>query len=367
MLASGVSEVWIGFQSTYGNCTMPISDQDLARLSKSSLDLYLKNDPIDQITQDRPLLNQLFKKKKTIGGAKKNVVEQVRKDYGSNFKWTFGEQKIEFNKRDSLEQAEFPWGRCVDALYITMDELYSNGIDVREGDRGQFKLNQNEKVQLTNLLAENQEILREGFLKSLDLHMHRDGSASTDAIVGLDTLISLKPTTGKVGNIDRAQATYWRNYANAALKTANLIDEMEKAWRECYRHGGATPDFILAGADFIDAYRAAVPLTRNIDAGAIAKVDGSVGEGARTGLYFKGKEIIWDPTFDDLDLLDAPATAWAKRCYMINTKALNWRDDGIQIITPTRPHDTMCLYQMINMRGLMSINRPNACAVLALG
>ena len=51
---------------------------------------------------------------------------------------------------------------------------------------------------------------------------------------------------------------------------------------------------------------------------------------------------------------------------MINTEHLKWRDDGYDIVTPVRPHDTLCRYTMINMRAAISMNRPNSCAVLAL-
>lgn len=346
---------------------MPISTDDLAKLAKSSLDDYLRNTPVDQIAQERPFLQMLLKGKKPFGGAKQNIVEQLRKDYGSNFAWAYGESKVVFNKRDTLEQAMFPWRRAVDALYIPYDTLFSNGIDVREGGHGAFRLEQNEKVQLTNLLDENLLALREGFMKSLDLHVHRDGTQSTDAVVGLDALIPLNPTTGKLGGLDRSTATFWRNYADTAIETATMLNQMEKAWRECYRHGG-TPDYIFAGSDFIDAYRNCLQpmLTYNVNAGNVARADGAIGEGNRTGLFFKGKEILWDPTFDDLDTADTPSVKWATRCYFINSKTIKWRDNGYDIITPVRPHDTLCLYEMINMRCAVSINRPNANAVLAL-
>ena len=344
---------------------MPISSEDLKRLGKTSLDEYLKNAVEDQVAQDRPFLNMLFKGTKPFGGAKQNIVEQIRKDYGSNFAWAYGESKVNFNKRDTVEQAAFPWRRAVDATYITYDDLFSNGINVREGGQGAFKLERNEKVQLTNILDELNTVLREGFLKSLNLNLLRDGTSSADAIVGLDSLIALDPTQGVIGGLDRAKATYWRNYADKTLAKATMLHQMEKAWRECVRHGG-TPDYILAGSDFIDAYRAAVPVTRNTDAGGTQKVDGGVGDGNKTGLYFKRREILWDPTFDDLDAADSPTTKWAKRCYFLNSKHLVWRDDGYDIVTPVRPHDTLCLYLMINMRCALSTNKPNSHAVLSL-
>ena len=43
---------------------MPISSTDLQALGKSTLDDFLKNDPIDQVSVDTPLLKKLMNKRK---------------------------------------------------------------------------------------------------------------------------------------------------------------------------------------------------------------------------------------------------------------------------------------------------------------
>lgn len=347
---------------------MPISAGDLQELAKVSLDEYLRNIPVDQIATERPLLKKLMQGRKLFLGAKQNIVENIRKTYGSNFSWAYGEDPVIFNKRNTTEQAAFPWRRAVDGLYIDYDRLFGNGIKVREGERGAYKLEQNEKVQLLNLLDEQMESLKEGFMQKLDLELHRDGSADPDAIVGLDVLIDTDPTTGTVGGIDRATATYWRNYAQTGISVAtpgNLAQQMEKAWRACIRNGGS-PDFILAGGDFIDAYRKEITVTNNANAGAVKQLDAGVGSGVNTGLYFKGVEIIWDPQFETLQTLESPLVSWNKRCYFINTKFMKYRDDDMDIVTPVRPHDTLAMYAMVNLRCALSISRANAHAVLAI-
>jgi AcrB/AcrD/AcrF family len=233
---------------------MPISNTDLQELAKVSLDEYLRNLPVDQIAVERPFLKKLMEGRKSLLGAKQNVVENIRKEHGSNFSWAFGEETVKFNKRNTTEQASFPWRRAVDGLYIDYDRLFSNGIKVRKGGARGFQLEYNERVQLINLLDEQLEVLREGFLNKLDLELHRDGSHGADAVVGLDSLVSLAPDAGTVGGIDRAKASYWRNYAVkdiASTSPGNLVGEMETAWRQCIKHGGS-PDFIIAGGKFID-------------------------------------------------------------------------------------------------------------------
>lgn len=348
---------------------MPISAPDLTELAKVSLDEYLRNIPVNQIAIERPLLKKLMAGRKSFLGAKQNVVENIRKGFGSNFGWAYGEDTVAFNKRNTTEQASFPWKRATDGLYLDYDRLFANGIKVREGARGEFKLEQNEKVQLLNLLDEQMEVLKEGFLQKLDLELHRSGVASTDAVAGLDTLISIAPATGTVGGINRATAAYWRNHAETAIASATaglLATRMELAWRKCIKNGGS-PDFILAGGKFIDAYRQyAVTMINNADSGSVKRIDAGVGSGVNTGLYFKGVEIIWDPQFEEMDALEAPVIEWEKRCYFINTKHLKYRDDDMDIVTPTRPHNTLAMYAMVNLRCVLSTNRPNAMAVLTI-
>ena len=57
-------------------------------------------------------------------------------------------------------------------------------------------------------MEEQLDAFRTGFIEKLSLELHRDGSASDDAVVGLDALISTIPTTATIGGINRATATY---------------------------------------------------------------------------------------------------------------------------------------------------------------
>lgn len=347
---------------------MPITTGDLAHLSKVSLDDYIRNQTTDNISVQTPLLKKLMAKKKELIGGRLNVVKNIRKSHDSNFAWTYGEQKVSFNRRQTTELAAFPWKVAVDGMYIPFDFLFGNGIDVVEGKRGEAKLEKAERVQLIDLLDEQNSAFTIGFNEKLDLELHRSGTSSADAIVGLDALVSTTPETGTVGGIDRATASYWRNTAITGIQSTSdgeLTKAMEKAWRQCHRNGG-TPDFILAGSDFIDAYRSSVVVTQNAEAGKVKRIDAGVGEGVNTGLYFKGVEIIWDPQFENLDTLDSPDIAWEKRCYFLNMRDMELRDNDARITNPTRPHDTRCLFTMVELRSALTIGRSNAHAVLSI-
>lgn len=347
---------------------MPITSEQLQLLSVTSLDEYLKNTPIDQVTQNRPFLKKMLENRKKFGGAKQFIKETLRTTNDSNFKWAVGESQIDFKKRNTVMQSEWPWTHCLDSLYRGDDELFSNGINVVRGKGTDVKLERSEKNQIIDMITEDNEVLRDGFFESLDREIHRDGTASEDAIVGLDALISLNPETGTVGGIDRSKYTWWRNHAAKGLKVDTILDQMGRAWRDCMRRShGSQPDFILAGWDFIEAYAKSIQHVNNTDAGTAKKLDGGIGQGESTGLFFKGIPIVWDPTFDTLDDLENPEVHWSKRCYMINTKKIKWRENGLDVYNPTGPHDTQALFTVASLRCCLSMNQANSHAVLALG
>ncbi len=160
---------------------MPITHDDLRKLTKVSLDDYLRNIPIDKIGVERPLLKRCLAKRKLFFGAQQHIVENVHKDYGSHFTWAYGETPVEFNKRHTTEQVQFPWRRAVDGLYLDYDSLFGAGIDVREGARGEYRLAQNEKVQLLNLLDEQMESLKHDVVRYCATGNHRNWTLEKDA------------------------------------------------------------------------------------------------------------------------------------------------------------------------------------------
>lgn len=346
---------------------MPISTADLANLGKIALDEYVRNAVTDQVTRDRPFLKFLLKGRKQFLGAKQGVVLNVRKDLGSNFQWGYGDSAITFNARNTTDQVTYKWARATDTLSISFDRLFGAGIDVREGTSGQFHLEQNEKVQLVNLIDEQATVLQEGFFQSLDRELHRNGTASADAIVGLDALVSTTPDKGTVAGIDAAANKWWRNNVSLNVAAADLPITLEHLWRDCTRYGGSTPDYIIAGADFIDAYRSSITITQNADASAVKRVELGTGTGTETGLFFKGIPIVWDPAFEDLDEVESTATTpWSKRCYLLNSKRIQYRDDGMQTVTPVRPYNVLAMYQMCIVRSVLTMTQRNAHAVLSI-
>jgi len=354
---------------------MPFTAQELQDSGKIALDYYIKNNPIDQVAVERPLLKALMAKKKTFPGGKQYIVEQLRYRYQSNFQWFNGASVVTYNKRVTVEQAQYPWRSAHDGFSLDEDRLAQNGISIDDNGSG-GNASSAERVQLTNLLTESTETLRLGFEEKFSMYLHLDGSSSTDAISGLDALVSTTPTSGTVGGIDRSVAgnVWWRNNVSTGLTAPTtaahataFLGAMETMWRACVKNGGR-PDTIFAGAGFIDAYIAAMTLNGqqiSYAGGEARKLDGGV-----SGIFFKGLEIQWCPEFDDnFGGFVSPAIGWTKRCYFLNTKTITLRPmEGQDMVSrkPPRVYDKYVYYWALTWRGSMTTNRANANALLSI-
>lgn len=351
---------------------MPFSSQDITDAGKIGLDFYLAANPVDQVKIDRPLLSALQGKKKAAPGAKQYIVEQLRVRYSNNFQWFNGSSVVTYNRRVTNEQANYAWRTCHDGLALDEDRLAQNGIIVVDDASKSTMASDAEKIMLTNLLEEQAEALRLGFQEQFSWALHVDGTQSTDAITGLDALVSLAPTSGTVGGIDRSVTAnaYWRNNVATGLttttSTGTILNQMEVVFRQCTRNGGR-PDLMIAGSTFIDGYRNFVLNTfGRMDFGPsnTKKV-----EGGTEMLTFQGVDVQWSPEFQDLDARFAPATTWEKRLYMLNSQTIRLRPlQGHDMITrkPPRAYDRYEYYWAMTWRGAMTMNRANANGVLAL-
>lgn len=353
---------------------MSLTSAELARVGKATLDLYLKNNPIDMVDVKRPLLKHLTAHKKTFGGAREHIVEQIRKSYGSSGQWFDNQDTLTFSTRDSLEQSRFPWYEFHDGLTINENELAANGIKINDSGKPK-SMTDAEAVQLTNLFEEKMAVLRLGAQERFSQDLHLSGASSTKQIVGLDGLLPMDNTTGVAGGLNRATYTWWRHGVDKTITADTMLDKMEKLWRSCTKRSQGLPNVILAGGDFIDEYRKAS--LKSGTPGASVRYISDSGKGgvnldmSTSGLYFKGIPIEYCPEWDDnFGGRDSTNVDWSKRCYMLNTNHITLRPmDGsdFEVRQPPRDKTSYSHNWALLWRGALTMNMPSAHAVMALG
>jgi hypothetical protein len=350
---------------------MPLNQAQLLAGANYQLETYATNDPVDQFTTARPLSDWLIRN--AVHSVFSNGIfnEKVRISNDSNYQNFTGDDQVSYNRKDTVRKAPFQHYEAHDGFALNETELANNGI-VMTDDRN-ATLTAAEKTQIVNILKEGYATLKDGFQQNWDLEVHRDGSANTKAVPGLDLLVSTTPTVGTVGGIDAATATYWRNNVNTGISTAtagDLIAKLEILWRQCMTYGGMAPDYIVCGSKFLDAYAVDVRAQPGTNIQTVAPATGGVKlDGSRSGCFFHGVELVWDPTFDVLETADAPAVPWDKRCYFLNSKNIKLRPfKGRWMVQrkPARVYDRYTHYFATTADYGLTVNKRNSMAVASI-
>lgn len=353
---------------------MPVNAAQLAAGANRTLQSYSEGAPVDQFTSDRPTTDWLIRNREDSVFGNGIYNEKVRYTNDSNYQNYTRDQQVTFNEKETHTVASFQHYEAHDGFTLNETDLANNGI-IMTDDRDAVMTGA-EKVQLVNMLKEDYTTLKDGFQENYDLELHRDGTASALAIPGLDAAVSTTPASVTFGGIDGSVSgnAYWKNNVSLAISTAsagNLLAKMEIEWRKCITKGKlGKPDFIPAGSSFIDAYAADVRAQPGTSFMVTSPAKGGFTlDGSRTGLFFKGVEIVWDPSFDTLQTLDSASVSWAKRCYFLNSKAIKLRGvKGRWMLTrkPPRLADRYAYYFALTNDSGLTVKQRNAMSVMAI-
>lgn len=202
----------------------------------------------DSITKNNALLARLTEKSKvrTVNGGVP-IRENIAFSENGNATFYSGAESWQLAQQNVITAAEFGIAEAVSPIVILGQEKAAN--------RG--------SAQIVDLLA-NKMMAAEATLKNLvATSLHSDGTGfGGRELTGLQSAISVTPTSGTYGVIDRSIATnaFWRNQAfggvtngTGAVSSANIQGYMNALWFACSR-GADYPDLILADNNFYNAY-----------------------------------------------------------------------------------------------------------------
>lgn len=355
---------------------MAFTADEIANINNAALENYIDKGKVwAQNIANKPMLQAFNAAAGKFDGGKDNVSFAVKAGQGGgSLSGYSGDDQLNYYNPTGTKRARFPWKEHFIGQVVTMTELKIDGIDVVEDGSEQTtnEMSGREEHALANLLDEKNDILGEDYAFSLDRLLHGDGSTDAKAIAGIQSIILDSPAVGSTGGLSRVAQPYWRNRAATAayggaggqgaitVNTASggaLIEFLEKEWLQLSKYRkGTTKVKLFAGSDFIAGYRKEMRANGYYTmTGLKGTVDGSQGD-----LQWKGINIEWDPTLDDLSL--------TKRMYVIDMSRTGLRllyMDGNRMKkhNPARPYDRMVMYNGISMTGVLVAKQLNTSAV----
>lgn len=353
---------------------MAFTADEISNINNSALDTFLdKGTVFKQGIQRKPMLAAFEASAGTFPGGKEYLSWAVSSGKGDGQLTGYtGDQQLTFYNPTGTRRCQIAWKEHHIGIVVTHTELKKDGISV--DDKGNTtEMDGREAQALANMLDEKHATLSEDFVRSLDLLIHNDGSEDALSLAGLQSIIVDDPSSGSAFGLSRSVNTWWRNWAATAAYGAaggqgaitsstenggTLSAYLETLWRNLSRYStGGTNIKIFAGADWIDAYiKEAKANGTYSQSGFTGGIDNSVGK-----VKFKGKEVMWDPTLEDLGL--------SKRAYFIDMgrtglKLMYMQNERRRRHSPSRPHDRLVMYAGITTTGALVARRLNTSAVV---
>lgn len=159
---------------------------------------------------------------------------------------------------------------------------------------------------------------RDSHIANLNRVLYLDGTGNGSKDVdGLTKIISESPTTGTVGQINRATFSFWRNKANEGTKTTNAFDDLRSAMRSVYNqcsNGGTefAPTAGLTSRTVFEGYESVLQTNERYNNDS-KTARGANGGFSNSALKFKDADIFYDEDCSPSDSL-----------YFVNPKFLKF-------------------------------------------
>lgn len=343
---------------------MAISFSNFNTLANTALDFYVKDQPVGQNIQDKPLLRSLNEKKKTFPGGQGYVSGPVQGAFASDqagfFQWYSHTDQVTFVHPDNILRAKYLWRECHGGIVLDFTELKQRGIGVDMS--GNPVRSSGEEVQIVKdwLAAVVEDDFGESWSRAMWDALWRDGSQSAQAVVGITGVIDDDPTTGTIGSLDRSAYSWWRHYVDLGIAYSEtnqtLTKRLRRGIRQQRRFGGR-PDLQFAGSAFIEALEAEVSAKGLYTQQGFSgdKTDIAMGKDPEHSIFIRGVGWIeYDPWLDDHGL--------SKAMYSLDSrhiKLMPMKGQDTMAHKAVRPYDQFVLFKSVTSTMTLSFDQLN--------
>lgn len=233
----------------------------------------------DNVSKSHALLDRVERKgnaKPADGG--RRIIQELEYAENGTFGWYSGYDTLNISPSDVMTAAEYDWKQCAAAVSISGLEQLINSGDEAFIDLLESRIKNAEKT------MKNQ----------MGLAVYGDGTANGGkAIGGLQLLVADTSTTGTVGNINRANWSFWRNQVfggvadgGAAVTSANIYSYMMRLWLQLTR-GVEKPDLLVADNNYYRLYMESLQPQQRFTSAAMA-------EAGFESLKFQQADVVYD-------------------------------------------------------------------------
>lgn len=256
-----------------------MTNPNISQLLTTTLDNY-KKEISNNVINNHPLLSKLMSKGNVIkesGGA--SFQEKI--SYASNGTVQAQGEYDTFNTtpQDVLTSAEFAQKIVTGTLTMTGKEEKQN--------RG--------KERIVNLMMAKKKVLEDSLKNYMGTQVYGDGTGSGGKdIGGLRLLIADDPTSGTVGNINRANYTIWRNklydfsVESVTPSATTIQNAMNTLYIRCQAQAGELPDMIAADATYFQYYENSLQTIQRI-------TENKTGSLGYVTIKYKNADVFYDP------------------------------------------------------------------------
>lgn len=344
---------------------MSFTAAEINNIANSALDFYVKGPAMKQAEQEKPLLDRLMKRQKTFPGGKGSISMPVKGSPDPMLAGFSHDDSVGYSNPANTKRVHYNWYEVHAGISLTMTELKKDGISVTDSSDGKSTSNHSERdlTVLTGIFEEKLDDMAEAWAIDFNNMLWMDGSQDSKVVPGLQALVSLTPTAGTVGGLDRAANPFWRNRAlvgvnaiSASPTNQTLTKTLRSEVRQLRRFKGK-PNFILCGSYALEQ------LEGEVHEKGVYTQSGFVNNGKNdigmSVISMQGVgDFIYDPTLDDMGMENF--------IYILDDRHLKlWVMDGEDRKThnPKRPADKYVMYRAMTWTGALCVDQFNGMGV----
>jgi hypothetical protein len=345
---------------------MAFTTAELNNIANAALDYHIKGPALAQSIQDKPLLKAMEGSKKTFPGGKGNITIPVKGDYTTALSGYTHNDSVSYANPANLKRVSFPWKELHAGITVTLTELKNDGISVVDSAQSKNVSEHSERdlTVLTGLLEDKLDDMTEGWARSFNTMLWKDGSQDSKQVPGLLSILTDTAATGTTGGIDRATTTWWRHRVATGLTYStsgqDLSKRLRKEVRQLRRYAKNPNYLLLAGSAFLEALEAEVAEKGYYSFTGFAnngKNDIGMADISMRGIG----SFVYDPTLDDINR--------SKYCYFIDTNSIGLRvmeGEDKKTHNPARPYDQYTLYRAMTWTGNLTAQQLNSSGVYSI-